>query len=81
MKMAVLADIHGNVLALEAGLKDVERRAPDFIFCLSDLVGNGAFPNEVISPIRRSRIPTIMGNYDEGVGYKDDCGCLLRMKN
>lgn len=72
MKIAVLSDIHGNILALEAVLKDIELRGPDLIFCLGDLVGYGAFPNEVISLISWRRIPTIMGNYDEGVGYDKD---------
>jgi predicted phosphodiesterase len=48
-------------------------------YCLGDLVGYGTFPNEVIEAIRRQGIPTIMGNYDLGVGYSsDDCGCAYR---
>jgi diadenosine tetraphosphatase ApaH/serine/threonine PP2A family protein phosphatase len=40
------------------------------------LVGYGTFPNEVISAVRSRNIPTIMGNYDFGVGHSsDDCGC------
>src|SRR5262249_32707958 len=44
-----------------------------------DLVGYGAFPNEVVERIRNLRMPTIMGNYDDGVGFdRDDCGCAYR---
>ena len=44
-----------------------------------DLVGYGASPNEVTERIRASGIPTIMGNYDDGVGFdRDECGCAYR---
>jgi putative phosphoesterase len=76
MKLAVFSDIHSNLHALQAVLADIERLQADQIYCLGDLVGYGAFPNEVIETIRSRGIPTIMGNYDDGVGFdKDDCGC------
>lgn len=76
MKIAVFSDIHGNTAALEAVLNDINSRNIDLVFCGGDLVGYGAYPNEVINLIRKYRVPTIMGNYDEGVGFgKSDCGC------
>ena len=76
MKIAVFSDIHGNVEALKNVLKDVSTQNPDHVFCLGDLVGYGPRPNEVIEIVREAHIPTVMGNYDEGVGYeKGDCGC------
>lgn len=76
MRIAVLSDIHGNKHALEAVLADIDRVGPDVVFCLGDLVGYGAFPNEVIELIRSRGIPTVMGNYDDGVGFeRSDCGC------
>jgi predicted phosphodiesterase len=46
---------------------------------LGDLVGYGVWPNEVITAIRQRNIPTIMGNYDQGVGQdSDDCGCAYK---
>ncbi len=76
MRIAVLSDVHGNKHALEAVLADVDRQRAEWVYSLGDLVGYGAFPNEVIEIIRQRRIPTVMGNYDEGVGYDmDDCGC------
>ncbi len=84
MKIAVFSDVHGNAVALEAVLKDINARNIDLVFCGGDLVGYGAYPNEVIALIRKYRIPTIMGNYDEGVGFsRSDCGCAYtdpRMK-
>ncbi len=52
---------------------------PDAIYCLGDLIGYGAYPNEVIDFVRARGIPTVMGNYDEGVGFDlHDCGCVYR---
>lgn len=79
MRIAILSDIHANLPALEAALADVEAQDPDLVLCLGDLVGYAPWPNEVVAEIRRRRIPTIAGNYDEGVGVSsDDCGCAYR---
>ena len=76
MLLAAFSDIHGNKHALEAVLKDIRQHAPDQVMCLGDLVGYGAFPNEVIETIRAEGIPTLTGNYDDGVGFdRDECGC------
>ncbi len=76
MRIAVFSDIHGNIHALNAVRYDIEREALDRVYCLGDLVGYGAFPNEVIETIQSWGVPTIMGNYDDGVGFdKDECGC------
>lgn len=79
MKSAVISDIHANLHALQAVWEDIESQKPDLVYCLGDLVGYGAFPNEVIEFIRERDISTVMGNYDEGVGFdKDDCGCAYK---
>jgi putative phosphoesterase len=79
MRLAILSDIHANRHALEAVWADVATQRPDTVYCLGDLVGYGAFPNEVVEFIREQAIATIMGNYDEGVGFDlDDCGCAYR---
>jgi hypothetical protein len=49
------------------------------VYCLGDLVGYAPFPNEVTQRIRDARIRTIMGNYDDGVGFdREECGCAYR---
>lgn len=74
---AVISDIHGNSLALQAVLDDIRDREIDATYCLGDLVGYGPDPNGVIDLIRGEAIPTIMGNYDDGVGWeRGDCGCF-----
>ena len=77
--LAVLSDMHGNSAATRAVLDDIDAHGPDEVLCLGDLVGYGARPNETIDLIRSRRIPTIMGNYDDGVGFdRDDCGCAYK---
>jgi putative phosphoesterase len=79
-QITIFGDIHGNLPALEAVLADMEKRGlTDNRYCLGDLVGYGVWPNEVVEAIRQRQIPTIMGNYDQGVGHdSDDCGCAYR---
>jgi putative phosphoesterase len=81
-RLAIFSDLHSNSSATEAVLDDIDRAAPDTVYCLGDLVGYGARPNETIELIRRRGIPTIMGNYDDGVGFdRDDCGCAYKDKD
>ncbi|SNR99339.1 phosphoesterase, MJ0936 family [Anaerovirgula multivorans] len=78
MKIAVISDIHGNIEALNTVLEDIKVHNCDKIICLGDLVGYGPHPNEVIEKIIESKISTIMGNYDEAVGfYLPHCGCNI----
>lgn len=77
--LTIFGDIHGNLAALEAVFADMDERALENRYCLGDLVGYGTFPNEVVAMIREREIPTIMGNYDQGVGNSsDDCGCAYK---
>lgn len=79
MNIALFSDIHANLPALEAFFKDVENRKPDAIYCLGDLVGYNIWANEVINEIRKRGIPTIAGNYDQGIGLmSDECGCAYK---
>jgi putative phosphoesterase len=76
MLIAAFSDIHANKHALDAVLASIGDRGVDHTVCLGDLVGYGAFPNEVIETVRCAGIPTVMGNYDDGVGFnRDECGC------
>lgn len=79
MTIGFFSDIHANLPALKAVFADLDKRKPDMLFCLGDLVGYAPWPNEVIDMIRERSITTIAGNYDEGVGLNsDDCGCAYR---
>ncbi len=79
MRIALFSDIHANLPALEAFFKDIDEKKPDAIYCLGDLVGYNIWPNEVINEIRKRGIPTIAGNYDQGIGLmSDECGCAYK---
>lgn len=79
--LTIFSDIHANLPALEAVLDDMDRRGLENRYCLGDLVGYGTFPNEVVAVLREMKIPTILGNYDQGVGNSsDDCGCAYKDK-
>jgi putative phosphoesterase len=75
-KLAIFSDIHANLPAMEAVKASIESGSYDAVFCLGDLGGYASQPNEVQELIQSMGCPTVMGNYDEGVGFnKDDCGC------
>lgn len=77
--LTIFGDIHGNLPALEAVFADMDARGLTERYCLGDLVGYGTFPNEVVNLIRERKTPTLMGNYDLGVGNdSDDCGCAYK---
>ncbi len=77
--ITIFGDIHANLPALEAVFADIEARDLSNLYCLGDLVGYGTFPSEVVSFIRARTIPTLMGNYDQGVGNSSgDCGCAYK---
>ena len=63
---AVISDIHGNLEALEAVLEDVPDRI-DEIYCLGDVIGYGASPNECCESVRSYEMPVISGNHDLAV--------------
>jgi putative phosphoesterase len=82
LRLAIFSDLHGSVSAGEAVLAAIDAESPDAVYCLGDLVGYGAFPNETTELISSRGIPTIMGNYDDGVGFdRDDCGCAYKDKD
>jgi putative phosphoesterase len=75
-RLAIFSDIHANLPAMEAVRRSIESSAFDGIYCLGDIGGYASQPNEVQELIMSMGCPTVMGNYDEGVGFnKDDCGC------
>ena len=64
MRIAVLADIHSNLPALQAVLKDVDAVGVAQIWVAGDLVGYNPWPNEVIQVVRDRKVRAIRGNHD-----------------
>lgn len=67
MIIALISDIHGNLPALKAVLKDARRAKVRQIWCLGDLIGHVPFPNECIELIQKKASASIVGNYDQKV--------------
>ena len=63
MRLGLISDIHGNLLALEAVLAELEREELDSLLCLGDVVA-GPRANEALARIRALDCPVIMGNWD-----------------
>jgi putative phosphoesterase len=63
MRLALIADIHGNLPALENVLADLDRERVDRIICLGD-VAVGPQPVETLERLQELGCPTIMGNWD-----------------
>lgn len=61
-KIALLADIHGNLPALEAVLAEITAEGIERTVCLGDVASLGPQPNEVIARLRALGCPTVMGN-------------------
>ena len=64
MRIAILADIHGNVLALEAVLADLKHRNVDQFVNLGDCVSGPLWPRETAELLRQLNWPTVRGNHD-----------------
>lgn len=65
MRIAIISDIHANLEALEAVLRDITSNRCDQTFCLGDVIGYGPSPNEACETIQRAGIPCVRGNHDE----------------
>lgn len=67
MRIAILSDIHANLPALEAVLADIEGTGPQELWCLGDLVGYGAQPDECTDLVREHCSLCLVGNHDLAV--------------
>jgi predicted phosphodiesterase len=64
MRLALISDIHSNLPALEAVLADVDNAGVDQIWCLGDVVGYGAQPNECTALVQAQCQVCLVGNHD-----------------
>lgn len=70
MKIALIADLHGNRPAVEALERDLQKMQPDKIFCLGDIVGKGPSSDYTFDWAMANCDLILGGNWDIGVGYK-----------
>jgi putative phosphoesterase len=67
MRIAIVSDVHGNLVALEAVLADLDGQRPDLIVHGGDLAFNGPRPAECVDRIRRLGWQGVRGNMDEAL--------------
>jgi predicted phosphodiesterase len=65
MRLALISDVHGNRVALDAALADIEGIGVDGGVCLGDVVQGGPQPAEELDRVRELRWPVILGNADD----------------
>ena len=65
LRYAVLSDIHANLEALEAVLRDATEQKCTHYVCLGDVVGYNANPHECVERVRAIDCPVVKGNHDE----------------
>ena len=65
MRVAILADIHGNLQALEAVLEDVARLAVDRMVVNGDMVNRGPNNPAVMACLAQTEATMTLGNHDD----------------
>lgn len=65
MRIAIISDIHGNLIAFDAALRDLREQPPvDQLVIAGDLCLNGPCPRQVIERVQALHCPVIQGNTD-----------------
>ena len=72
MRLGIFSDVHANLEALSAVIEAIRREHVDVQYCLGDVVGYGASPNECADIVRRVAKVTILGNHDAAVAGRMD---------
>jgi diadenosine tetraphosphatase ApaH/serine/threonine PP2A family protein phosphatase len=67
LRVAVVSDVHSNLPALKAVLESIEAAGPEEIWCLGDVVGYGAQPDECTALVRERCAISLNGNHDLAV--------------
>ncbi|WP_206245783.1 metallophosphoesterase family protein [Novosphingobium terrae] len=67
MKIAAISDIHGNIAALDAVLRDIAKHSIDQIVNLGDICSGSLFPRETADRLIPLEFPTIRGNHERQV--------------
>ena len=68
MRLCVFSDVHGNHLALEAVLEEIERLTPDLVVNLGDCASGPLWPAETVRLLQAADILHVRGNHDRALG-------------
>jgi putative phosphoesterase len=71
IQLAIISDIHANLIALDAVLTDIKNKGLTQIYCLGDLVDFAPWGNEVIARIQERNIPCLLGNHDQRIAFDE----------
>jgi len=74
MRLCVLADVHGNLVALETVLADAQAHGVDGYACLGDIVGYGPNPGECLDLLRSLDCRIVQGNHEAALLGKPTAG-------
>lgn len=72
MRLGIFSDVHANIEAMTAVMEAYRREKIDEFYCLGDVVGYGASPNECADLVRATAKVTILGNHDAAVAGRMD---------
>lgn len=72
MKIAIISDIHANLEALKAVLKDAHSQRVNQIYCLGDVVGYGPYPSECLGITRRVCQKNLLGNHEQAISDPEE---------
>jgi predicted phosphodiesterase len=82
MRVAIISDMHGNGVALEAALNDLATVDAEQVVCLGDAIQGGAQPAETVARLRELGCSVVMGNADawllSGVDTAEPASAELR---
>lgn len=69
MKYAIISDIHGNNIALQEALKQIDEENVAKIICLGDIIGIGVRSEECVKMIKKygDRFIGVMGNHEDRI--------------
>ena len=67
MRIALLADVHSNIVALEAVLRGIKKHAPDITISLGDQINLGPCPKETLQLLRAEGVTCLHGNHERYV--------------
>ena len=74
MLVAIISDVHSNIIAFQTVLDEIDRLDSEIIVCAGDIVGYYPFPNQTLEIFKRRGIISILGNHDKAVIHFNTVG-------
>lgn len=71
IQLAIISDIHANIVALDEVLANIKKSGVTQIYCLGDLVDFAPWGNDVIARIQEKNIPCLLGNHDQRIAFDE----------